>query len=93
MRVSPLFSLPDQLCERHAQRTAALVTLVAHDDRYKLEVAQHPLQPGQLALQVRAQRPPMWAYGPARRSWMLELISASWRANSLSTGIAPSGVA
>ena len=50
-RLARLLVPLDQLLQRHSQRPARLVTLVAHDDRNQREAAQHLLQPGQLHLQ------------------------------------------
>jgi len=40
----------DQLSQRHAERAAGIVTLISHNHRDKLELADHPLQKRQLVL-------------------------------------------
>ena len=46
-RMAVLLFVLNHLCQRHTQRAAALVTLVAHHDGHKLKAAKHLLQPRQ----------------------------------------------
>ena len=58
----------DHLRQGHAQRAAALVALVSHDDGHEFKTAQNPLQPRQLDLDCML--------GACRRG----IVSLGWKA-------------